>query len=125
MVLDAACDGDPVLWAEQHEELSAAACEHIRYWEQQRASDQILDVLNGPGGGWSVESPAGEAASRGGAEEAEYCDAIDELISEAAASEIIRCLAHTHDAGLAAKYDVFVQQAVEQLSSPTSSDRDA
>ena len=92
LVLDVACEGDPAEWAQQHQELTAAACAQIHYWGQERGSDQILEVLHQRPGPRDGPSATQQSLPRSSAKTPEYCETIDGLISEAAAIEIIRTL---------------------------------
>ena len=89
LALDAACEGDPLQWAALHRELTSAACEQIRFWEQQRASDQILDVFHQRPGAVAEEVRDDRGPGDSPAKSSEYCEAIDRMIVEVAASEII------------------------------------
>jgi len=118
LVLDVACEGDPAEWAEQHHELTAAACAQIHYWGQQRGTDQILEVFHQQPGLHHGTSLVTDPVTRSSAETAEYCETIDGLISEVAAVEIIRSL--DHDAAvrrLAEQHESAVDEAIQQLPS--------
>jgi hypothetical protein len=118
MALDAACDGDPLQWAALHRDLTSAACEQIQYWEQQRASDQILDVFHQRPGVGANELIEAHDPSDSPAKSAEYCEAIDGMIGEMAASEIIRYLDQDATAQRQEpQYAALVDQALRQLPS--------
>ncbi len=92
LVLDAACEGDPAEWAARHRELADVASEQIHYWQQERASQQIVGLFHqasAPNAGPSDES---RDLPRPSAKTTEYCEAIDAMIGEAASVEIIQCL---------------------------------
>jgi hypothetical protein len=116
LALDVACDGDPLQWAALHRELTSATGEQIQFWEQQRASDQILGVFH-----QRPESRAEEALEDRGTGESpvkspEYCEAIDGMIEEIAASEIIRYLDHQATVQqMGPQYEALVDQALRQL----------
>lgn len=117
LALDAACDGDPLQWAALHRELTSAACEQIRYWEQERASDQILSVFHQQPDAAVDEFPPDSDVSGGDSptKSPEYCETIDGMIGELAAGEIMRYLdreAATEQLG--AQYENLVDQALRQ-----------
>jgi hypothetical protein len=114
--LDAACEGDPVEWAARHHELTAVACEQIRFWAEQRPTDQILEVFHQESGPPAGVSDVSGSLPRLSAETPEYCETIDGLIGEAAAIEMIRCLDHEATVRhLGSQYEALVDRAVEQF----------
>jgi hypothetical protein len=118
MALDVACDGDPLQWAALHRELTSAACEQIQYWEQDRASDQILDVFHQRPGGRADEIPEEGDHSSVSTKSPEYCAAIDGMIGEVAAGEIIRYLdQEAADPHIGPRFEELVDQALRQSSS--------
>jgi hypothetical protein len=126
LVLDVTCEGDPAEWAQQHQELTAAACARIHYWGQERGSDQILEVFHQGArirGGTSVSA---DQLPRSSAKAPEYCETIDGLISEAAAVEIIRSLDHDAAARiLGTQQESAIDEAIQQLPhAPAAPDLD-
>ena len=123
LALDAACDGDPLQWEALHRELTSAACEQIQYWEQQRASAQILDVFHQRPGTAADQIDSDHDTGDSPTKSPEYCEAIDGLIGELAASEIIRYLDQDATAEHGGpSYEVLVDHALPQL--PTASGQD-
>lgn len=92
LVLDAACEGDPAQWAERHRELADVAAEQIHYWQQQRASHQIVDLFHQTSSSAGDFSEETDQLPRPAAKTSEYCEEIDAMIGEVASAEIIRCL---------------------------------
>jgi hypothetical protein len=103
----------------------AAACAQIHYWGQERGSDQILEVFHQRPGPRDSTTAAEASLPCALAKTPEYCETIDELISEAAAIEIIRSL--DGDAAvrhLGQQHESVIDEAIQQLPR-ASADHDA
>lgn len=125
LVLDAACEGDPLEWAQHHQELTAAACAQIHFWGQQRGSDQILEVFHQRPEPRDGTPAVAEFLPRTSAKAPEYCEAIDGLISEAAAIEIIRAVDHNAAVRrLGQHHESAIDEAIQQLPN-ASADQEA